>query len=441
MVYLKPGFSGTQVVPEQQHKRRMPARDLTQRFVETLRTDLERLEIRDSKTEGLELRVTQKGTKSWMLRYRRRSDGRKRVITLGRFPELSLLGARQRAIEVRADVGRGSDPAGTRSAQKTAMTFAELAEKRLVEDVDIGEGTRRNYRQSLMADVYPSFGDVAAAQITPDMIARVLDIIERRGSLVHADRTRAAIGSTFKWAIKRRHGNIPVDPTAGLGKRAPRAARTRLLTDDELAKFWHAIHCDDAPLTPRMRLICQLAVLTGQRRTEIAGAMVAEVHMMGDTPRWVIPGDSKRNGVLVRGRTKNRKEQIVPLSDAACSRFRQAIELAAGSKYVFPADTVRVRAGEAPRTPHIHGESVSKAVRRLRAELGIEDITIHDLRRSISTWLGERGVRSEVIDLILNHQPRDITRRHYNLAVMFPLVRDALNSWANHIATLELNAS
>ena len=145
------------------------------------------------------------------------------------------------------------------------------------------------------------------------MVARILDVIERRGSLVHADRTRAAVGSTYKWAIKRRLGGISTDPTAGLGKRAPAAGRTRLLTDVELVTFWNAIHSDDAPLSPRMKLICQLADLTGQRRTEIAGAMVKEVQLEGDFPKWTIPGDSKRNGILQRGRTKNRKEQSVPL--------------------------------------------------------------------------------------------------------------------------------
>ncbi len=408
-------------------------RDLTQRFIESASTDAERLEIRDAKVEGLELRVSRHGTKSWLLRYRRKSDGRKRVLTLGRFPELSLQTARQRALEEKALIGRGADPAGARSLINEAMTFAELAEKRLAEDVAIGEGSRRNYRQSFEADVYAAIGKVAACQVTPDMVARILDGIEHRGSLVHADRTKAAIGSTYKWAIKRRLGVINIDPTAGLGKRAPATARTRLMSEAELVAFWRAIHSEDAPLTLRMRLICQLAVLTGQRRTEVAAAENSEVDINGLAPKWIIPGDSKRNGVLLRGRTKNKKPQTVPLSQQAVLRFRQAIELADGSKFVFPADTTHLTAGATPRTPHIHGESVSKALRRLRSQYGIDDITLHDLRRSISTWLGDTGTRPDVIDLILNHQPRDVTRRHYNLSTMQDHVRAALQEWADHV--------
>jgi integrase len=114
-------------------------------------------------------------------------------------------------------------------------------------------------------------------------------------------------------------------------------------------------------------------------------------------------------------------------------RFRQAIELADGNKFVYPAETMHLSSGANPRTPHIHGESVSKALRRLRSQYGIDDITLHDLRRSISTWLGDNGTRPDVIDLILNHQPRDVTRRHYNLSTMQDLVRAALQVWADHV--------
>jgi integrase len=130
---------------------------------------------------------------------------------------------------------------------------------------------------------------------------------------------------------------------------------------------------------------------------------------------------------------KNKKQQTVPLSRQAVVRFRQAIELADGNKFVFPAETKHLSSGANPRTPHIHGESVSKALRRLRSQYGIDDITLHDLRRSISTWLGDNGTRPDVIDLILNHQPRDVTRRHYNLSTMQDLVRTALQVWADHV--------
>ncbi len=79
-----------------------------------------------------------------------------------------------------------------------------------------------------------------------------------------------------------------------------------------------------------------------------------------------------------------------------------------------------------------------KDLRRLSAAVGVDDVHLHDMRRSIATWCGDNGVRPDVIERILSHKPRDVTRRHYNFAGMDELVRDALQAWADHIGSLVL---
>ena len=86
--------------------------------------------------------------------------------------------------------------------------------------------------------------------------------------------------------------------------------------------------------------------------------------------------------------------------------------------------------------PHIHGECISKTMRRVRAEVGLADLTTHDLRRAIATWAGDSGIRPDVIDAILSHKPRDVTRIHYNHSTLDPLVRNALQGWADHLDRL-----
>jgi integrase len=76
---------------------------------------------------------------------------------------------------------------------------------------------------------------------------------------------------------------------------------------------------------------------------------------------------------------------IVPLSTHAVALFKRAVELSNGSRYVFPADTLRVRKGKEARMPHIHGESVSRAMARLRERLGLDDAHVHDLRKTVTT--------------------------------------------------------
>lgn len=60
-------------------------------------------------------------------------------------------------------------------------------------------------------------------------------------------------------------------------------------------------------------------------------------------------------------------------------------------------------------------------------------MTPHDFRRAVSTWLGDRGERPDVIEMILSHSVRGVTRVHYNLSLLLPLVADALQRWADHL--------
>ena len=121
-----------------------------------------------------------------------------------------------------------------------------------------------------------------------------------------------------------------------------------------------------------------------------------------------------RRGKIIEGRTKNGREQRVPLSRQAAELFRRAVALSDHKELVFPADLSKVKIGREPRTPHINGDSVTMAVRRLRNAAGIEDVSIHDMRRAIGNWLKDQGVSREVRDLVLNHMDPSVTERHYS---------------------------
>jgi integrase len=385
---------------------------------------------------GLKLVVLPSGTGTYVLRYDVGTTGKRmqRKLKIGRRDAMTVHEARKKADDLRRQVEGGSDPVVTFEARRNALTFRLLAEERFTRDPDLADSTKKLYREALALDVYLAIGDLPAHEVTASHIVAILDKIEERGALVQADRTKAAIAGVFAWGRKR--CLVASNPTAGLGRRSPATARERVLSDNELAAFWRAFQSDEAWLSPAMRHILRLAVLTGQRRSEVAGARVSELKLGGRTPTWTIAGDSRRLGRVVRGRTKNRREQALPLSRQAAELFGEAIALAHGSPCVFPANLDMVQPSSKTRLPHIHGESVSKAVRRLRVRFQIEDVTIHDMRRGISTWLGEQGVRPDVIDRILNHRPRDVTRLHYNFAGMDGLLRSALQMWADHVSRI-----
>src|SRR5882757_3968815 len=112
----------------------MASLDLNDALLRALKCapDQRLLEIRDASIPGLEIRVWASGVKAWRLHYTRRSDGRRRVATLGRYPGLTLKQARTKAKALQAtieDAEVRADPAAEGQARRAAGTFAELADE------------------------------------------------------------------------------------------------------------------------------------------------------------------------------------------------------------------------------------------------------------------------------------------------------------------------
>ena len=141
-------------------------------------------------------------------------------------------------------------------------------------------------------------------------------------------------------------------------------------------------------------------------------------------------GDKTLRGVFVEGRGKGRRfgDHTVPLAPVALGLFERAADLAereGRSDYIFPAR------GEADRYPYISPDSATRAMRRLRRSIGVADISLHDLRRTMTTVMDdELGVDPRVLDALLNHRPQGVTGKH-NVARLndeFHYIIQAINS-------------
>lgn len=409
---------------------------------------------------GLVLVTTATGVGVFYLFYRN-NFGKARKQRLGEFGErgpVTLAEAKALALKYRAGIEGGSDPFVEDKERREATTFQILAERFLEESPTLSATTRKNYRYTFKKDVYPFIGDKPAGAVTADDVMSICKRIEKSGASTQSERTKTSIGGVFRWALRERETGVLINPAKDIGRRSPKVARTRTPTDDEIGTLWRSMDIR-ARMSREMKLIVRLAILTGQRRTEVAGARLSELRLDDDVPTWTIPGDVNKRGKIFEGRTKNGREQVLPLSRQAVELFRQATNaLGDEADYVFPADMKRVKKGKTPRTPHINGDSVTQAMARLRAkpegedeiqdaksnsakraskndaENSIEDISIHDMRRAISNWLKDQGIGREVRDLILNHKDSSVTEEHYSASArMVRQVGAAMQLWADHV--------
>src|SRR4051794_20357720 len=94
------------------------ARPLNVKIIEALKRESVRREVPDGALVGLYLIIQPSGAKSFAVRYR--AAGRPRKVTLGPYPRLSLVEAREAGREALRIVSEGGDPAGDR------VTLAKL---------------------------------------------------------------------------------------------------------------------------------------------------------------------------------------------------------------------------------------------------------------------------------------------------------------------------
>jgi hypothetical protein len=133
------------------------AKKFTARWIETVSVET-RTDFTDPDVKGLALRVTPKGSKSWAYSYRRRSDGRKRRLTLGEFPAVSLHQARAKASGHRAAIAEGADPASEKAAHKKVETVDQLLDRYLTDYAPADSKWTAEVRRIFKKDVRPAIG-------------------------------------------------------------------------------------------------------------------------------------------------------------------------------------------------------------------------------------------------------------------------------------------
>ena len=359
----------------------------------------------DTDMSGLGLRVLKSGSRSWVVRYR--VGKRQRVITLGKVAVLSSVQARAKAGEILAKARLGQDSQAEILTEKASAgsLLGDLVTNYIERHVERIQRPRTQIetKRHLLKHWKP-LHRIAIADVTHQMVAEHLGKLERRSGPVARNRARSSLSRLFTWAMQE--GFSDRNPVGDTAKR-PERARERVLSRDELEAIWHAT---DEP--GDHNAIVRLLLLTGQRRQEVGGMSWPEVDL--EKAVWTIPSE----------RTKNRRVHEVPLSPLAMDVLADLFERI-DCAFVFGI-------GHGP----FSGWSRAKA--RLDRKSGVQNWTLHDLRRTFVTQLAEMGVQPHVIEAIVNH-----TSGHkagiagvYNRATYAGEKRSALDRWSDEIGRL-----
>lgn len=376
--------------------------------------------------DGLYLRKQTRDGASWTLRYR--FAGKEHWLTLGNYPDMALAQARIEARQARVLLDRQQNPLSVRRAA-LAEERRKGSFKALCEDWYRAEVQARGLkhpavpRRHLDRYLLPKFGRLAASDITPADIARLLDELKGRAPTAANDLLRFT-RRIFAFGVRRRFvlSNPAADFSPRLDAGGIERPRSRALSLDELAQLFEAIR-----RTPNFGednlLAIKLLLALCVRKGELLGARWAEFDLEGSTPAgavWHLPAS----------RTKTGEGVEIPLAPAVVEWFSALRVLAAGSDYVFP----KRRRDPRERVPHMGIDTLNVALQRVKHELA--HFTLHDLRRTARTHLAALGVRREVAERCLGHRLRGVEGT-YDRHDYFKERRVALERWATLIGQAE----
>src|ERR1019366_6015427 len=98
----------------------MPSAVLNDAMLRAIAASEKLVEFWDQRVPGLCLRVLPSGVRTWTFRYRPKDSPSLKRLGLGRYPEVGLALARERAEKKRVEVPGGADPQGERKAKREA---------------------------------------------------------------------------------------------------------------------------------------------------------------------------------------------------------------------------------------------------------------------------------------------------------------------------------
>ena len=406
---------------------------LTDKQVRALKPkDKEYIASDDDRSRGtgrLVIRVRPSGTKTWEYRYF--VSGRRRKKTLGTYPDVSLVQARQAVTEIAEDRA-ARKVGGLPGSQSTEGLLGRQSTGSLGELLEayVADLHRRKKRSAdeIMAGFRrwierprPELWETRADLVTPADIRDLLAFHIKRGLTTGSNRLRAYLHAAYQWGITsendpvvaaERVWGLTVNPVAAVPSQASfERPGERVLTPEDVAHAWHYL-TETVGVGWRFPRMIRLAIATGgQRPSMLLRLRVRDV----DLEQGVldIPGAATKTG----------KPHVVPIGEHA----RPVLEVLIAQARVNGHELLCPSSKDAGVPARVN--SLTTALQLYREAWKRPTWTLRDVRRTAKTVLGQQGVAKDWRDRLHGHAMTDISSKHYDRHDYLDEKRQAMAAW------------
>ena len=364
---------------------------------------------------GMYLLIHPKGSKWWRFDYR--YQGKRKTLSLGIYPDVSIKVARKKRDDARSILDGGVAPAYYRKSNKELSADSFEAVAREWYQKFEGQWAKSHATKTLgrlEKDLLPWVGSRPIASIEPPELLRVYQRIEKRGALETAHRIHQIASRIFRYGVAT--GRCTRDPTFDLRGALPPTRSVHFATITNPKEIGHLLSAiDEYPGSLVTRCALQLAPLVFVRPGELRHAEWSEIHI--DLSEWRIPAT----------KMKMKRDHIVPLSRQAIQILEEIQPLTGSGHYVFPSVLT-------PTRP-LSENTVTVALRRLGYTK--EEMTGHGFRSMASTLLNENGWSPDAIERQLAHVEGNSVRAAYNYADYLDERRRMMQWWGDYLDDLK----
>ncbi len=369
---------------------------------------------------GFGLRVSPKGRKTWI--YVFQFDNKPRMLTLGKYPKMSLSEARIAYSKAVYKTDLEIDPAKEKTKENEqelkAPTVEDLSLKYIKYCIAKKEASWKEKQRAINKELLPIIGDKKVKDITFRDIAPIINNIHiERKATTQAQRLLSHTRCMFKYA-KNGLGLIEINPCSDLEAPKRQKKPKYALDTKDIYRFWNNI--DYTFMKPVVRLGLKFMFCTLARGVEVRKMKWSDINFGDKT--WFIPSEN----------AKNNKAMLLPLNSYALTILKEIYQYTGHSDFVFGWNRSLNSGQQLLDKQEMIPMGVTAFSHALRDNFELLHIerkfTPHDLRRSSATCLTSVGYPREWVSKLLNHTPNNVTSMVYDVFDYFEEKRAGMES-------------
>ena len=351
--------------------------------------------------KGLYLYINTSGGKLW--RFDFSHNGKRKTLSIGKYPTVSLVEARQAAENARRLLVSGQDPSEAKQQEKRERqaaalnTFESIARRWHTDNL---HRWKENHAARVLryfeTDVFPAIGAMSIQEIRVSDIKAVIDGVMARGVNNTAEKIREWTGAIFDYAVMLEI--VETNPAYSLRKYIPskQTDHRPALPREELTEFFRRLIL--AEIEPQNRIALILNMLTFLRSTELRGGQWDEIDF--DAAVWTVLAQRMKHE-----KTAPKPPHAVPLADWTLELLAELKELTGNTPFLFPSRT--------KTDGFISDATISRIIERMGYK---GRVTPHGFRSLASSVLNEQGFNPDAIERQLAHIENNKIRAAYNRA-------------------------